>query len=213
MDHSTTHPTRQALLDHALHMLRENGLRNLTVRSLCLRAGENTGSFVYHFGSRDQFATELIENWYAPLFQKLQWQLDQQHDALTRLQDMLRQLLGFLRTNSDLITQLLLDAAAGEKAVLSFMSTLSPRHPQLMLQCVQEAQHEGHLCEAPAMHQLLFLMSALGLPVLVQQLVSGRDILPAIMQTSLHSFATEPAYIEQRLQWAIRGLRPVKESI
>ena len=53
--------TREHLLNTGAMIVGESGLRALTVRGLSLRAGTNTGSFVYHFGNREAFLTELLE--------------------------------------------------------------------------------------------------------------------------------------------------------
>lgn len=45
--------TREHLLNTGAMIVGESGLRALTVRGLSLRAGTNTGSFVYHFGNRE----------------------------------------------------------------------------------------------------------------------------------------------------------------
>jgi TetR/AcrR family transcriptional regulator, transcriptional repressor for nem operon len=200
------HPTRALLLQHGLQLMREHGLRQLTVRGLCQQAGVNTGSFVYHFGSRQQFAGELLEHWYVPLYQQLQAVQQQEGAALGRLSAMLLQLMDFLREQRGLISQLLLDAGSGEAAVLAFIRNLAPRHPQLLLQCLQEAQQTGQICQAPPLHQLMFLMSALGFPVLLQQLGSGKAMLPDMLQQALASYALEPAHLQQRLNWALKGL-------
>ena len=65
------HPTRQKLLDTGLAIATEKGLRGLTVRELAAAAEVNLGSFVYHFGNRDAFIEELVELWYAPLYDEL----------------------------------------------------------------------------------------------------------------------------------------------
>lgn len=200
------HPTRSLLLQHGLQLMREHGLRQLTVRGLCQQAGVNTGSFVYHFGSRQQFAAELLEHWYGPLYQQLQAVQQQEGAALSRLSAMLLQLMDFLREQRGLISQLLLDAGSGEAAVLAFIRNLAPRHPQLLLQCLSEAQQAGQLGVAPPLHQLMFLMSALGFPVLLQQLGNGKAMLPDMLQQALASYALEPAHLQQRLNWALKGL-------
>lgn len=65
------HPTRQKLLDTGLAIATDKGLRGLTVRELAAAAEVNLGSFVYHFGNSDAFIDELVELWYAPLYDEL----------------------------------------------------------------------------------------------------------------------------------------------
>ncbi|MHB8666346.1 MAG: TetR/AcrR family transcriptional regulator [Burkholderiales bacterium] len=200
--------TRQCLLDQGLLLARSSGLRSITVRGLCQRAGANPGSFVYHFGNRDRFIAELIESWYAPLFAQLQWQHDRKAAPLDRLQAMLRQLLGFINANGAFIAHLAQDAVAGEAAVQQFVAGLGPRHPRLLLQAIREAQQAGQLRQAPPKHVMLFLISALGLPMVVQHMASGKDVLPGEFKRALALFAADPQHVEQRLQWALRGLSP-----
>ncbi|OQS39616.1 hypothetical protein B0T40_02420 [Chromobacterium haemolyticum] len=206
----STNATRQQLLDCGLIMAKEAGLRALTVRGLCQRAGVNPGSFVYHFGSRERYLSELLEHWYAPLFQQLQWQQQQQPSALPRLQAILRQLLDFITEHGGLIAHMLLDAAAGEAAAQAFLSTLAPRHPKLLLQSIVDAQQAGELERGDPLHQALFLMSALGLPALAQHIIAGKPLLPNLIQQAFNTYAIDPRHIEQRLQWALRGLRPLE---
>ncbi|GGY19813.1 TetR/AcrR family transcriptional regulator [Paludibacterium paludis] len=203
-----SNPTRQALLLTGLEHARAHGFRTLTVRGVCAAAGINTGSFVYHFGQREAFVAELIESWYRPLLDTLQWQLDRDADPLTRLAGMLRQLFTFASHNGEFIGQILLDAGSGEKAVRAFLRGLAPRHPQMILRCIEDAQAAGQVCGAPALHQLMFLMASLGMPLVAQRLLCGKDVLPDVIEEALTRFAIDTQCLEERLGWALRGLRP-----
>lgn len=205
---SSLHPTRQLLLDSGLAMARQTGLRGLTVRGLCQQAGVNTGSFVYHFGNRESYLSELIESWYTPLFDGLQARLVEDGAPLARLRAMLGQLMAFAAGEGGFISQLIMDAVAGETAVQVFIAGLAPRHPRLLLQCLEQAQQAGEIDIAPPVHQFMFLMSALGFPVLMSHLIGGKPGLPALLHYALEHFAAEPDALQQRLEWAIRGLTP-----
>jgi AcrR family transcriptional regulator len=212
MQKSSVSATRQQLLDHGLSIASEKGLRGLTVRGLCQHAGINTGSFVYHFGNREQFTTELLEHWYAPLFMQVQLEYDQDIAPIIRLKAMLRQLVGYVSIHGELISQILLDAAAGEVAVVAFMKSLTPRHPRLILQCIVEAQKSKALVRADPTHQMMFIMSTLAVPVLMQHSMGGKEILPDLIRDVLATYAINPHHIEQRLQWALRGLSPPEKT-
>lgn len=202
------HSSRETLLRVGLEMAQAGGFRSISVRGLCQRAQANTGTFVYHFGTRQAFVTELIETWYGPLFARLMLQYDRQAEPRVRLQAMLGQLLAFLITNASFVAQLLQDAIAGEEAVRQFISELSPRHPRLLLQCIKEAQQAGEFCAAPPLHVMMFIMSSLGLPVILRAMTTGHALLPEVIQQSLEEFAADPVHLEQRLQWAFKGLAP-----
>ena len=81
-----------------------------------------------------------------------------------------------------------------------------------MLQCIVEAQQSNALVRAAPEHQMMFLMSSLGVPVFAHQLLGGNDVLPDLIRHALATFAIDPTYIEQRLQWALRGLSPLEKT-
>jgi AcrR family transcriptional regulator len=199
--------TRQWLLDVGTRMAREGGLRGLTVRGLAARAGVNPGSFVYHFGSREAFLSELIETWYQPLFAELQWRQVEGESPLARLRAMLLHLVSFMVEHRAFVANLLQDVAAGEQAAMVFVRSLEVRHPLLLLQVIQEAQTAGELVRAEPVHQMIFLMASLGAPVLVSQMLAGIPGLPEDWVRVESALAVERAAIEQRLDWALKGLQ------
>jgi TetR/AcrR family transcriptional repressor of nem operon len=200
--------TQQQLFERGLVIVNEKGLRGLSIRGLCQQTGINTGSFVYHFGNRERFVGELLERWYAPLLQQVQMEFDADSPPEVRLQAMLRQLLTYLSVNGKMLAQLLLDAAAGEAAAISFLKAMSLRHPPMLMQCIVEAQQAKTLVTADPAHQMLFLMSSLGMPIIAQHVMGGKDVLPDIIRNALAIYAIDTNHIEQRLQWALKGLSP-----
>lgn len=200
--------TRVLLLDTGLQMAREAGLRKLTVRGLAARAGVNPGSFVYHFGSRDAFLSEMIETWYQPLFARLQLRNDPALPPLVRLRDMVLQVMDFLLAHREFVTQLYQDVAAGEVAAVRFVRSLAGRHPLLMLQAVEAAQRQGELVAGHPVQLLMFIMAPLGGPVLLTQMISGLETVPPGWRDMAATFAFEREHIAQRLAWALRGLTP-----
>ncbi|MBV8047014.1 MAG: TetR/AcrR family transcriptional regulator [Paludibacterium sp.] len=190
-----------------MEMARETGLRGLTVRGLAARAGVNPGGFVYHFGSRDAFLSALIETWYQPLFAQLQWRQEQGVTPLARLRGMLLQLMGFMVEHRVFVAHLLQDVAAGETVVIAFVRSLEARHPLLLLRAIRAAQESGELCRADPLRQMLFLMATLGGPVLVAQMLAGMPGLPENWVRIEGELAVDRAAIEQRLDWALKGLR------
>jgi TetR/AcrR family transcriptional repressor of nem operon len=207
-----TSTTQQQLFDHGLAIISEKGLRGLSIRGLCQQTGINTGSFVYHFGNRERFVSELLERWYAPLLRQVQMEFDADSPPVVRLEAMLRQLLAYLSINGKMLAQLLLDAVAGEAAASSFLKTISLRHPPLLMQCIVEAQQAKALVAADPVHQLLFLMSSLGVPIIVHHAIGEQNVLPDMMRGALANYAADPTHIEQRLQWALKGLSPLEHN-
>lgn len=199
---------RERLLRAGQALVRQKGIKALTVRAVAARAEANLGSFVYHFGTRDAFVGELIERWYAPMFERLRLVADHDADALQALRRVMQQLVAWIVDNRAFLARLVLDAGAGEAGAQRFLRTLDARHPALLLQLIVRAQQAGQLRRDEPLHQLLFLMSTLALPVLAFHLAARRGAgAPAIVKT-LATFTTDPARVEQRLDWALRGLVP-----
>lgn len=135
--------TREHLLNTGAMIVGESGLRALTVRGLSLRAGTNTGSFVYHFGNREAFLTELLERWYEPLFTGIRTHANIHLPAFEKLEAILGDVMEFLLRHGQFIAQLVLDALAGEQAAIRFISGIHTRHPLVLLETIREAQQEG----------------------------------------------------------------------
>ena len=199
-------PTRERLLDAGTRLAHRAGLRALTVRGVCDAVDANPGTFVYHFGTRDAYLAELIERWYAPLMGELTDTLETGGPPLAQLRTLLLQLAGWASANSRFITALVLDAAAGEKAAQQFLRSLAGRHPPLILHVLREGQKAGVLRPADPLHQMLFLMSSLALPILLADRVADSGFAPPALGNALRNYARHRASIEQRLDWALAGL-------
>jgi AcrR family transcriptional regulator len=176
------------------------------VRGVCESAHANPGTFVYHFGTREAFVAELIERWYAPLMAGLTATVDSGGQPLAQLRALLLQLAGWAADNRRFITTLIVDAAAGERAAQRFLKSLAGRHPPLILRALGAAQQVGALRRAEPLHQLLFLMSALALPILLADRVAASGLAPPAFAGPLRRLARDRASIEQRLDWALAGL-------
>lgn len=109
------HPTRQKLLDTGLAIATDKGLRGLTVRELAAAAEVNLGTFVYHFGNRDAFIDELVELWYAPLYDELKTVAAKgtYPCALATFEATMEALIGLVARQRSFINHLFGDALAG----------------------------------------------------------------------------------------------------
>lgn len=209
---SSRSATPERLLQAGLARARQEGLRHLTVRAIAQDAGVNLGSFVYHFGSRDAFIAQLIEHWYAPLLARAQQRIQQTAAAAPGGEPILLvallDVVDIVLAERQFIGQLVADAAAGEAPARAFLRSCGDRHPALLLQAIGLAQASGQLRDGDPRHLLLMFMSIIGLPVLLFESLSGRDILPLTLVDAFEAFALQRPHIEQRLSWLLEGLRP-----
>lgn len=198
---------RQRLLQAGRRLAERDGLRALTVRGTAARARVNLGSFVHHFGTREAFVDALIEAWYAPFMARLQITVDEAAPPPARLRALLQQVADFLLANRRFIGHLLMDAAAGEPAARRFLASLSGRHPQLLLRVIAEAQRAGSLpAREPPLHLLLYLMAAIGAPVLMGGAAAASGLLPREVAAQLAALAADPESAARRIDWALRGI-------
>src|SRR5687768_3465500 len=89
--------TRARILACGRRIVARSGLRGLTVRGVAAQAKVNLGTFVYHFGTREEFVAELMESWYAPIYaQLLTLSVDEQSPPLQRIRRFLLRLAAFM---------------------------------------------------------------------------------------------------------------------
>lgn len=205
------HPTRQKLLDTGLAIATDKGLRGLTVRELATAAEVNLGTFVYHFGNRDAYIDELVEFWYAPLYDELKAVAARgaYPSALATFEATMEALITLVARQRGFINHLFGDALAGENAAQRFLLSLPRRHPLLLLEQVQKAQAEGSLVAANPLQLMIFIMGSVGLPLVIAG--GGRQLgwLPREAAPFLAQI-DNPEAARQRLAWALRGLRPTE---
>ena len=199
---------RERLLRSGLAIARRSGLRAVTVRGTAARARVNLGSFVHHFGTREAFVGELLERWYAPLIAQLAIVEDRAMPPKARLRELLLQTVEWARGNADFLGHVLQDAAHGETAARRFLAGVRSRHPALLLAAIRGAQDAGELRKEAPLHSLMFLMSVLTLPLLLFGGGGVQRALPRDFARELALLAIERVHIEQRLDWALRGLAP-----
>ncbi len=200
--------TRERLITHGLALAGEKGLRGLGVREVAKAAGVNPGSFVYHFGTREAFIREVVERWYAPMYDRLKQVSEDPSEtrAMERLRATICELLDAIAGNARFMAHLVADAVAGEPAARAFLLTVPGRHPELLFQLVQQAQAEGDLVPGPPLVLLSFLMSSVVLPMtLAVGPLAHQDWLPE-QAGSLIRVMADPATARQRLSWALQGI-------
>jgi AcrR family transcriptional regulator len=199
---------RDALLRAGRDIVLRAGFADLTVREVATAAGANLGSFVYHFGTRDAFLRTLIEDWYGPVFSRVQLVAESGGSAIDRLRRAILQLLEPGVDDTGFLGRLLMGAAAGETAARDFLSTIAGRHPRVLIELVRDAQAAGALVDEEPMQVMLFIMGSVALPRLIATAWEGPPLFGKTLSSALGRIARDRDLIVQRLDWAIRGLTP-----
>jgi TetR/AcrR family transcriptional repressor of nem operon len=208
--------TRARILACGRRIVARSGLRGLTVRGVAAQAKVNLGTFVYHFGTRDEFVAELMESWYAPIYsQLLTLSADEQSPPLQRIRRFLVQLAAFMAENRGFVRNTMIDAAGDDMAAVRFVKSLLERHPLLLFRLIQEAQQAGDLPQGDPLKMGIFLFGATLFPSIWLGVLMPDALLSGDTPPFLRATLFTPAEIEQRFEWALRGLtaqRRVKTS-
>jgi AcrR family transcriptional regulator len=199
---------RDALLRAGRDIVLRAGFADLTVREVAVAASANLGSFVYHFGTRDAFLRTLIEDWYGPVFSRVQLVAESGGSAIDRLRRAILQLLEPGVDDTGFLGRLLMGAAAGETAAREFLNTIAGRHPRVLIELVRDAQAAGALVDEDPMQVMLFIMGSVALPRLIATAWEGPPLFGKNLSSALGRIARDRDFIVQRLDWAIRGLTP-----
>ena len=198
-----------ALLRAGRDLLPRLGCRGLTQRALAAHAGVQPGMFHYHFGSKDAFLRALLQQLYEELFDGLAAGVAGDGPTLDRLQRGLMALGRFVHAQRALVARLMADAIDGVTVVHDFLRANAPRHLGVLLQLLQQAEHEGSVAPQPPMQRLTFLLGATLSPMLV---VPGVAALGLPIAAGAEVQVTSDAALASRIRRALQALRTPEEE-
>src|SRR5450830_762620 len=116
------------------------------------------------------------------------------------------------RNHDAFISHLFADAFAGEVAAQQFLLNLPYRHPQIIYHLLQDAQTENSIVEGSVLHLMIFIMTAVGMPMLLAgEVMQGCTWLPMDAQ-KIRDLMRDPAAAKQRLAWALIGIQRSSNS-
>lgn len=186
--------------------LSRGGIRSLKIRPICEEAGVSPGTFTSHYRTLREFKEIILSEWYEPLRESVELESLAHGSALEVLKAELRATIGFICRNSAVLVQLYMDAAAGEKSVISLFQETRLTHLAHIRRAVIQASKDGYLLAADGDALLSYLMGAIGLPIIVFQSMNGKLPQEIKLLERLKHSAGEVATLE-RMEWAINGIR------
>ncbi len=135
----------RVLLEAGFAELERGGVRGLSVRAVCARAGVNVRMLNYHFGSKNEFVRQLLNKTYQYFFNELSTSVQQNGAPLDRLACALRLIARFAVENRALTRNLWMDVNAGVPLVLEEIRRHGLRHIRLRYDLLAEAWEAGDL--------------------------------------------------------------------
>jgi AcrR family transcriptional regulator len=189
----------RALYPHA-------GCAGLAVRQVAGHAGVRPSLFHYHFGSKDAFLRQVLQQTYDAMYAGLLDQAAHEGPALRRLHDALVLLARFVRDHRGFVARVWGDAMGGEAVAREFIAANVPRHVGLLMQLATQAQSEGALREVPPLASLVFLMGAVVAPMMIATGLLEMGVAPAPLRAHADAQLLSDAAIGQRVAMALAGL-------
>ncbi|MBM4263369.1 MAG: TetR/AcrR family transcriptional regulator [Deltaproteobacteria bacterium] len=205
-----TRPSRnidRLLIDTARELLPHMGCRGFSIRQLTERAGVNLGMFHYHFKTRDNFLSIVLQGVYEEMFSRLSFQAHAERAPVENLRAAANVLGRFLRDNRLLFRRLLPDAMAGDTVAQDFLRRNFPRHLGVMTGLIGDAQRAGELRRLPLFQAMAFLAGAVGMPIMMATAMLEGRFAPSIVDNLEQDVLSDTA-IGQRVDMALAGLRP-----
>jgi AcrR family transcriptional regulator len=196
----------QALLASGRALYPLHGYAGLSVRQICDHASVNVGMFHYHFQSKNNYVSVLLQGLYDEVFQQLEAQAAQAGTAIERLREALCLLGRLMRNHGTWIGRVWADAGLGEEVPRLFLQHNAPRHMGLLLVLLQEAAQAGDLAQLPPMQRFGFLMGSVLAPMVLLPAAIQLQFLPAHMASTVDPDVFSDAAIADRVNRALAAL-------
>ena len=196
----------QALLASGAALYPELGCAGLSVRAVAAHAGVTAGMFHYHFESKDAFLRQVLQGFYEDLFSQMSAPVQQPGTPLERLHSALGAIARFVREHAPLLRRVLGDAQTGHPVVNDFIQRNLPRHVELVLGLLAEADQRGELGPQPPLLRATFLFGAVMAPVMAAAVMRDSGLLPAFAQPLVQPQVLSDAAIDERIRLAIQAL-------
>ena len=196
----------QALLASGAALYPALGCAGLSVRAVASHAGVTAGMFHYHFESKDAFLQQVLQGIYEELFSRLSAPAHQPGAPLVRLRGTLTVIARFLRDHAPLMRRVLGDAQAGHAVATEFLQRNLPRHVEVVVALLAEAEQAGALGPQPPLLRATFLFGAVLGPMLAGALLRDAGLLPAMALPLVQPQVLSDTAIDQRITLALVAL-------
>lgn len=196
----------QALLASGRALYPLHGCAGLSVRQICEHARVNVGMFHYHFQSKNNYLSVLLQGLYDEVFVQLEAQAAQAGTAIERLREALCLLARLMRNHGSWIGRVWADAGLGEDVPRLFLKRNAPRHMGLLLVLLQDAAQAGDLAQSPPMQRFGFLMGSVLAPMVLLPAAIQLQFLPVDMASTADTDVFSDAAIADRVNRGLAAL-------
>ncbi|HTL76867.1 MAG TPA: TetR/AcrR family transcriptional regulator [Casimicrobiaceae bacterium] len=198
-----------ALLRAGRALYPSTGIRALSVRRVCERAGVNLAMFHYHFESKERFVAVLLAQMYEAMFERLTLAADGDV-PLAALRRALLVLAHFARDHRAVLRRILLDALAGERVAIAFARANLPRHLRVVAGLVRAAQSARTLRDVAPLQALALLGGAIGGPILLGTAVTESGAVPPAVRLAFAREVLDDDALSERVDLVLATLAAPK---
>ena len=196
----------QLLIQAALDLLPQTGVRALSIRRVAEHAGVNLGMFHYHFKTKDVFVATVLQQLYDGMFANLALESHRSQLPVENLRAALMVMARFGRDQRALLVRLLGDGFGGEAVAVRFIKTNVPRHMAVITALIAEGQQTGALRKMDMPQAFMFVMGAVVAPIFIGTAVHAAALLPKAVAARQTRAVFSDAAIAERVEMAITGL-------
>ena len=141
---------REAILSAGLKVMFRSGYQGASVRDICAAAGVPQGSFTNHFRSKEAFAQEVLDRYFANLKESVKKALDDKsltpRQRLKRYLDIISDVLAAAKWNRGcLIGDFSLETTAHSKLLRDRLEAIFQEWRAPFASCIAEAQSTGEI--------------------------------------------------------------------
>ena len=167
----TTTGTDRLLIETAKRLIPRYGVSNLSIRELAAAAHVNLGLFHYHFKTKNQFFTIVLQEIYEKFFSEFSMEIAQGKNRKEQLRFAIENFARFTKKHRGLFFALIRDAINDEPCVLTFAKKNFARHGLILLDLVGASKRKGKGRELDRIQMLVFLMAAINGPLFAPEAI------------------------------------------
>lgn len=203
----------QTLLQSGRELFPLCGCCDLSLRALTEHAKVNMGMFHYHFRTKDNFLSILLQTMYEELFAQLQAETEQPGTALQKLKHTMLRLARLLREHGGWLGRVWADAARGDQVAQDFLKKNGSRHMQLIILLILQAKQEKELGDIAPMQAFTFLMGSIAAPMVIAPRVMQLGFAPQFFHEQMQESVLSDDAIIERVERALFALTIPKTSL
>jgi AcrR family transcriptional regulator len=196
----------QILLQSGRELFPTCGCCDLSLRALAEHAKCNMGMFHYHFRTKDNFLTILLQSMYEEFYGQLQAEVMHEGTAVQRLRQTMNLLARLLGGHGAWLGRVWADASRGDEVAKQFLQKNGMRHMQLIVGLILEALQKKEIAEIAPMQAFTFLMGAIAAPMLIAPRVMQLCFVPNAFHEQMHANVMSDQGIAERVERALFAL-------